>query len=166
MPLVQDVKRMKQAVLVAKQKGAIVNGIAVIGQAALESGWWNSGLCRRHNNLFGIKAGSAWTGTTVVLMTKEWDGAKYISVPARWRVYPSWNECLVDYSALIQRLWWYRDALPYADPPHGNGDAMEWLAHLVDKDTPGELAWATGPRYVEKVTRVLSELREEGLLGG
>jgi flagellum-specific peptidoglycan hydrolase FlgJ len=162
--LTRSVERMEAAITVARAKGAVLNRLAVIAQAALESGWWRSRLCVDYNNLFGIKAGSSWTGPVVALQTVEWNGTAYIPTTARWRVYPSWNECLVDYSQLVQRLWWFRDALPYADPPHGNGDYVEWLAHLVDRDTPGELTWATGPRYVEKCVRVLAELQSMGLV--
>lgn len=149
---------MRKALPIAKAKGAILNSKGAMAQAALESGWGLSYLTRRANNLFGIKAGSRWTGPTLDLPTLEWDGKKYYRIIARWRAYPSWNECLVDYSKLIQRLSWYRDALPHADPPSGDGDAEEWLAHLVDKDTPGELAWATGPNYVSKCSRIINEI--------
>ena len=43
-----------------------------IAQAILESGWGKSDLANNHNNLFGIKAHSYWTGDTVVVQTKEY----------------------------------------------------------------------------------------------
>lgn len=164
----QFVARMITACRIAKQKGAVINTPAAIAQAALESGWGNSLLAAKYNNLFGIKAGKGWTGQTVKLWTREWTGKEYIKVMAPWRVYPSWNECLVDYSRLIQRLWWFKDALPHADKPTGDGNAEQWIARLVDRDQPGELAWATGPSYVAKVMaqadqieRVLAALERE-----
>ena len=154
------ITRARTAVKVAKQKGAILNGEACVAQAALESGWFQSSLCRKYNNLFGVKAGTLWKGPTVDLWTAEYYNGKYHRVVARWRVYPSWNEAMVDYAALIKKLWWFKDSLPYADKPHGNGDAFQWIAHLVDKDVPGELMWATGPNYVTKVMHVLQQLRK------
>jgi len=149
----QFVARMVKAADIAKKKGAVINTPAAIAQAALESGWGNSLLAAKYNNLFGMKAGTLWKGETVMLWTREWvkETGQYIKVKAKWRVYASWNECLVDYSQFIQGRSYYRDALPHADKPHGDGDMEKWVAHLVDRDTPGELAWATGPNYVAKV---------------
>jgi flagellum-specific peptidoglycan hydrolase FlgJ len=149
---------MATALDTARQKGAIINRKAVLAQAALESGWWRSSLAAKYNNLFGIKAGTIWKGETVTLMTTEYWNGKYHHVPAKWRVYPSWNECIVDYSNLIARLWWFRDARPHADVPEGDGDSVSWLTKLVDRDTPGELAWATGPNYVAKCVTVMSQI--------
>jgi flagellum-specific peptidoglycan hydrolase FlgJ len=125
----QFVRRVLRACAIARAKGAVFNARAAIAQAALESAWGTSLLAARYNNLFGMKAGTAWRGPVTQMPTKEWDGSKYIDVVATWRVYPSWNECLVDYGRFI------RD-------------------HLVDRDQPGEMAWATGPDYVRKILRV------------
>jgi flagellar protein FlgJ len=160
-PIRASLIRMTTAVDIAKAKGAVLNRKAAIAQAALESGWFRSSLAVRHHNLFGVKAYSDWKGPTVTLMTTEYVNGKYIHVSAKWRAYPSWNECLVDYAALIARLSWFRDAIPHADPPHGDGDAVQWVAHLVDRDTPGELAWATGPNYVAKVVTCMDMIARE-----
>lgn len=159
------VARMLRACEVAKQKGAIINTQAVLAQGALESGWGNSGLARKWNNLFGIKAGTTWTGRTVSLPTFEFRNGRYVREVASWRVYDSWNLCLVDYSVLIQSRSWFKDALPYADRPDGDGDAYGWIFHLVDHDVRGELRWATSPDYVVKVIeRVGAEV--DDILGG
>lgn len=150
--------RMRKAVLIAKGRGAVLNGEAAIAQAALESGWGLSYLTRKANNLFGIKSGRSWVGPTLDLPTLEYRAGKYVRELAQWRSYASYNKCLVDYAHLIAKLPWFSDALPHADPPLGDGDAEQWVAHLVDRDTPGELAWATGPRYVEKVMRIAEEI--------
>lgn len=152
------VERVQKACAIAKLKGAIINADAVIAQAALESGWGNSSLAEKHNNLFGQKAGTLWTGPTVDLWTREWYGGAYHKVVAKWRVFPSWNECIVDYSKFISERQWFKDALPHADPPDGDGDTRAWIEKLVDVDYPGEMKWATGPDYVTKVMRQLSEV--------
>lgn len=164
--------RIAAAVDVARKKGAILNARAAVAQAALESGWGTSQLAAKYCNLFGIKAGKGWAGAKVDLPTYEWYGKRdsqgrpvYERVVASWRVYPSWSECLVDYSRLIQDRWWFRDALKHADPPHGDGDWLGWLRHLVDRDEPGELVWATSPDYVTKVARVaetIDQIMKEG----
>lgn len=151
--------RIRKAIPIAQAKGAVFNAEAAIAQATLESGWGLSYLTRKANNLFGIKAGTAWAGSVLTLPTLEYRGGRYVREVARWRSYASYNECLVDYARLIAKLPWFRDALPHADPPEGDGDVEQWIAHLVDRDTPGELAWATGPNYVGKVMRVVGEIR-------
>ena len=164
MTQVQFVSRMVLACTIAKQKGATINTPAVIAQSALESGWGNSGLTRKANNLFGIKAPKGWTGETLKMLTYEWDRVKkkYYQVIATWCVYPSWNECIVHYSNVVRTRWWFKDALPYADDPVGNGDSIQWIAHLVDRDVEGELAWATGPNYTAKVAHLGQEIENLG----
>lgn len=152
------IKRMTVACDTAKKKGAVINTPAVVSQAALESGWGNSLLAAAYFNLFGIKRPRDWGGATVTLMTYEWDGKKYIRVPAQWAIFASWNECIVYYSKMIQSRSYYQDALPHADPPHGDGRADRWIHHLVDKDEAGELRWATAPAYTEKVMTIAEEI--------
>lgn len=145
------VERMLKAIDIAKAKGAVLNAEAVIAQAALESAWGGSLLAKIHNNLFGMKAGTLWKGPTVDMRTAEYYDGRYHTIIAKWRVYSSWNECLVDYSTFIRERRWFKDALPHADPPHGDGNARAWISKLVDSDYPGEYRWATGPDYVAKV---------------
>lgn len=155
------VERMLKAVGIAKAKGAILNTEAVVAQAALESGWGTSLLASKWNNLFGQKAGTGivWSGPTIDLWTFEFWGGEYHKVMAKWRVYPSWNECIVDYSKFIQERQWFKDALPHADPPHGDGNAYGWIEKLVDSDYSGEYKWATSPDYTNKVMgRVAAEV--------
>ena len=96
------IERMKQACIVARQKGADFNEPVVTAQGALESSWGNSRLCVKANNLFGIKEGKSWRGPTLELPTREWSKAKgWYETTAQWRVYPSWNECIVDYGRLL-----------------------------------------------------------------
>lgn len=75
----------KAAQAVAKQSG--VPASLSIAQAALESGWGESGLAKTGNNLFGIKADSLWRGQTLTLNTKEFIKGQWVVVPALWRKY-------------------------------------------------------------------------------
>ncbi|MBF6594969.1 MAG: glucosaminidase domain-containing protein [Thermaceae bacterium] len=148
--------RLSEAVDTAKLKGAVLNKAAVMAQAALETGWGSSipqgqnGECS--NNLFGIKAGLTWLGPTVTTMTSEYYAGKWVRVPARWRAYPSWNECLVDYAKIIKML--YPQSLRYAD-----GDPNGWVQGLVSGKT---WRWATDPNYVAVVSGVGQSLVNYG----
>lgn len=152
--------RLSQAVDIAQQKGAVLNKRAVMAQATLETGWGSSipqgpnGECS--NNLFGIKAGLTWLGPTIITMTSEYYGGRWVRVPARWRAYPSWNECLVDYAQIIRSL--YRSAIPHADVPAGDGNASAWIRGLIS----GPYQWATDPNYVNVVSAVGISLANYG----
>ncbi len=149
--------RMEKAIEIAKAKGALVNAAAIAAQAALESAWGESGLTQTANNLFGIKSGPSWPGEVLELPTWEYSRtAGWYRTVARWRKYPSWNECIVDYARIIASLSWFRDALPHADPPEGDGDAEAWIHALLPR--PGEPGWATDPNYMAKVQEVGKQL--------
>ena len=68
-----------------------------LAQAILESGWGRSGLAIKANNLFGIKADSGWKGKVLEMPTQEHVNGGIITIIARWRVYESWNESVIDH---------------------------------------------------------------------
>lgn len=75
----------------------------IIAQAILESGWGESALAVKANNLFGIKAGSSWTGKTYNVNTQEYyDGKTAVIVSAYFRVYDNWLDSISDHSNLLQ----------------------------------------------------------------
>ena len=56
------------------QKSGVLASLT-IAQAILESGWGKSGLTVKGNALFGIKAGTSWTGAVYSGKTQEcYDG--------------------------------------------------------------------------------------------
>lgn len=70
-----------------------------LAQAILESGW---GDCSIGNNVFGIKAGSNWTGKTQNVLTSEQnaDGSSY-QINADFRDYDSIDDSIVDHAELL-----------------------------------------------------------------
>lgn len=70
-----------------------------IAQAILESGWGESELTKRGNNLFGIKGtGSAGSG---IYPTKEYVNGNWITIQAQFRHYNNWGESIADHSRLL-----------------------------------------------------------------
>lgn len=67
-----------------------------IAQAIHESGWGRSSLAAKYNNLFGVKASSSWTGKVVELPTQEEVNGGIITIMAKWRVYDSWTDSVLD----------------------------------------------------------------------
>ena len=70
----------------------------ILAQAALESRWGDSDLVARANNLFGVKADKSWHGPTLAMRTGEVFNGKKVTVPAVWRKYSSWAECMTDHA--------------------------------------------------------------------
>lgn len=88
---------------VESQRKSGVPASITIAQAALESGWGESGLARAANNLFGIKADSRWCGETLTLNTREFIKGQWVVVPALWRKYPSWQSSIDDHAAFLKQ---------------------------------------------------------------
>lgn len=146
--------RMRKACDIARQKGAIFNEAVVFAQAALESAWGRSALASEARNILGIKVGSSWRGPAITLPTGEYVDGKWTVTTERFRKYPSWNECIVDYSKILQRCVWYHDALKNID------DAEKFLEGLLPRK--GEPGWATDPRYDDKIRRIAQEIERLG----
>lgn len=73
-----------------------------IAQAILESGWGESTLAQKANNLFGIKAGSTWTGKVYNTNTKEYTNDSSYFTKSDFRVYESWDGSILDHSKILQ----------------------------------------------------------------
>ena len=131
---------------------------AIIAQAALESGWGNSKLAKQANNLFGIKAGSSWTGETVVMPTLEYQQSNGVAVPVRvmavWRKYSSVGASLVDYAKLIFISPRYAGAIKAANhgtDPFAYADALQ------------AAGYATDPNYAGKIKSIINQYNLENL---
>lgn len=78
----------------------------VASQAALESRNGQSGLSRRDNNFFGIKAGSSWKGERASWGTGEQDASgRGYRMQSDFRKYASPDDSFADYARLVQRRW-------------------------------------------------------------
>jgi flagellum-specific peptidoglycan hydrolase FlgJ len=113
-----------------------------LAQAASESRWGDSDLAKRAFNLFGIKADKSWKGPVFNLQTGEVLNGKEVVVPASWRKYGSWAECLED------RVKFFKDNRRYAScwqQTTGNGWALAVAA----------AGYATDPNYAKKLIAVM-----------
>lgn len=73
-----------------------------LAQAILESGWGRSGLTKQANNLFGIKADSSWKGQILEMETQEHINGGIITIIARWRVYGTWQDSVMDHGRFLK----------------------------------------------------------------
>ncbi|WP_457631661.1 glucosaminidase domain-containing protein [Oceanithermus sp.] len=126
---------------------------AVAAQAALESDWGRSQLAREANNLFGVKAGSSWTGPVIEFPTWEVVNGHRVETTARFRRYADYEAAVRDYVTIIGRLDWYADAREAAR----FGDPYGFVYGLEARgDEPG---WATDLAYASKVLALMREYR-------
>ena len=140
----------------AAQASAKVTGVPAsftVAQAALESGWGESLLARQGKNLFGVKADPSWRGEVLAFNTREFLRGAWVMVPAHWRKYAGWQECLDDHAAFLRQNRRY--ALCFACT---TGTAF---ARAV-----AQAGYATDPEYAEKLVSIIEQHRLDRLDGG
>jgi flagellar rod assembly protein/muramidase FlgJ len=111
----------------------------LLAQAAIETGWGRSVV---GNNLFGIKAGSSWTGQKISAATHEYQNSELVEITDAFRAYPSVEASVQDFVSLVANNPRYRGAL-------GSGENVAGYAQ-------GLLAggWATDIDYAHKLQSV------------
>lgn len=115
-----------------------------IGQAILESGWGKSGLARKANNLYGIKADSRWTGDYIIMNTREEGSSGSYYENAKFRKYKDWNESTEDHAKFLKENKRYTK--------YGVFDATNYLDQLKAIKRAG---YATDSNYVNLVNGVI-----------
>jgi flagellar protein FlgJ len=120
----------------------------MIAQAAHETGWGKHEI--RHqdgstaHNLFGIKAGSNWTGDTVNVTTTEYSNGQPHKVVQKFRAYGSYAESFADYAKLM------KDNPRYERVVASGSDAHSFASGLQ------KAGYATDPAYAQKLSRVIN----------
>lgn len=122
----------------------------MLGQAALESGWGKREIKgangENSHNLFGIKAGSNWTGKTVDAVTTEYvNGVKQHRVE-KFRAYDSYADSFKDFASLIT-----------SNPRYGNAvnNVHDVNAYAQGLQNGG---YATDPNYASKLVKVIQKI--------
>jgi flagellar protein FlgJ len=125
---------------------------ALLAQAALETGWGASVPCNSAGecsfNLFGIKAGSQWTGASVNVPTLEFEDGVAVRKVERFRAYESAAESFRDYARLIGNNARYENAV-------GAGDNVAAFAAALQHG-----GYVTDPQYARKLVAVADEVRK------
>ena len=111
-----------------------------IAQAILESGWGKSAI---GNNLFGIKAGSNWTGKTQTVRTSEYGSGGYYHINATFRDYDSIDDSIEDHAKLLTKSRYdsVRAATNY-----------KTACQEVQKD-----GYATSPTYANSLIKLIEQ---------
>lgn len=109
-----------------------------IGQAILESNWGESGLSKKHNNYFGIKPGSKWTGKVTVMTTKE----NYNDViKDGFRAYDSMEESIKDHGKFLYERSIYKQIFNESTY-QGQAQALEDAGYATTIDKNGNRIYA------------------------
>lgn len=110
------INSVKSEALISYEKYNILPSLT-ISQAILESSWGKSTLSTEGNNLFGVKAYSDWTGSSISLATKEFVKGQYIRTTAKFKSYSTLNESIKDHSLLLssERYLRVRDSKDYKE---------------------------------------------------
>jgi flagellar protein FlgJ len=120
--------------------------LALIAQAALETGWGQRVIKTAKGessfNLFGIKANNGWQGETAVVDTLEYRAGIAKKEQAKFRSYTSPEHSLRDYADFIKQNPRYQDAV------QANGDTKAYFEQLQ------VAGYATDPAYAQKIMKV------------
>lgn len=139
----------RQAQKAAKKYGTYPS--VMIAQAILESDWGQSQLAVKANNLFGIKAGTDWTGATHSANTREEStSGKSYYINAAFRKYGSYEESFDDNGKKL-RLGVSWQPLRYS------GAWLENAATPADATKALTGTYATDHRYNQSLDRQIAK---------
>lgn len=113
-------------------------------QAIFESGWGRSELAKKANNLFGMKGN--YKGESYTVVTGEYVGGAYQTVPAAFRKYPSWEVSIYDHSEKFLTMQRYANLRGCTD--------YKLACKRVQED-----GYATAPEYADKLIKAIETYR-------
>ena len=130
---------------------------ALLAQAALETGWGEHVMKRSNGvssyNLFGIKAGRDWSGSSVSRSTLEYtDGIARRSVE-KFKAYPDISATFDDYVELIAGNPRYESVRDHGADTAGFATALQ------------HSGYATDPSYARKIDAVVRGETMQAILG-
>jgi peptidoglycan hydrolase FlgJ len=131
-----------------KQLGIDPNNL--IAQAALETNWGTrvprDADGRSSNNLFGMKAGGQWSGSSIAAATQEYQDGSAVSTTGQFRAYNSRSQSFRDYVALLRNSPRYAAALNTGNDAHAFATALQ------------RGGYATDPEYANKITALAAHV--------
>jgi flagellar protein FlgJ len=120
----------------------------MLGQAGHETGWGKHQIKNKDGsnsfNLFGIKAGSSWTGKVAEITTTEYVNGVAQKKIAKFRAYDSFEDSFKDYARLIS------DSPRYAKARQQTQSVTAFATGLQ------KAGYATDPEYAAKLSRAIN----------
>jgi peptidoglycan hydrolase FlgJ len=128
----------------------------MIAQAAHETGWGKRDIRNADgsasHNVFGIKAGSNWTGATTDVTTTEYVNGQAHRVVQKFRSYGSDAEAFADYAKLMKDSPRYANVVAAAS----NKAASTTTAASHFAQNLQKAGYATDPAYADKLTKMIN----------
>lgn len=132
----------------AKVAAGIIGAVpeVLIAQAALETNWGKSILPANQNmssnNLFNLKAGSAWNDKTTAIDTLEQKNGVLYKEKSNFRSYDSYTDSFLDYANFLKGTDRYKETVNKANNP-GH------FVHELQK-----AGYATDQEYANKIMKI------------
>lgn len=143
-------KHAQVATEVEKTTGIPAN--FMLGQAGHETGWGKFEIKAKggapSHNLFGIKAGSGWTGRTADVTTTEFVNGVAQKRVASFRAYDSYADAFKDYARMIS------ESPRYAKARVQTGSAQAYASSLQ------KAGYATDPHYADKLSQAINTTQQ------
>jgi flagellum-specific peptidoglycan hydrolase FlgJ len=141
--------------------GAKVNAAVMVAEAADESAYGQSQLAK-YNNFFGMKAGTDWRGSTVVMPTEEDVHGRYVRIMARFKTFPTAQAGLQAYANFIDSTPWYQDAVQHRNSSFLYLEGLEDQLRpdgtvAIAQGQPGAMAYATGSGYIPEIMTIIKD---------
>jgi flagellar protein FlgJ len=140
--LTQRARRFVASILPSVREAAAqlqVSPVALLAQAALETGWGNHAP---GHNLFGVKAGTSWSGERFDTLTREVRNGVAQFESAAFRSYRSAADSVRNYAEVLLGSSRYQQA-------RGRGDDIAGFASALQR-----AGYATDPNYATKLVAV------------
>ena len=142
-------KEIKDGAIAAWKENKILPSL-VGAQAALESGWGESGLSKDGNNLFGIKSGPDWKGKVYKAPTKEFIDNKWITVTEDFRAYDSWADSVKDHGKFFTSTDFRKENYKAVIGETNYKKAVAAILEPIAK-----AGYATDPKYASKIISII-----------
>ena len=138
----------------AAAKAVGVPADLLIAQAGLETGWGRSQPRTvdgsASHNLFGLKAGHAWSGAVAVAHTTEYVAGALTRTVDRFRSYGSYTEAFQDFGRMLTGSTRYAGAVARSADP---------VAYAKGLQSGG---YATDPHYADKLVHAIRLVSAQG----
>lgn len=135
------ISTMKDAVIESAKTTGIPASLSM-AQLILESGNMGTEICKKCNNLFGIKG--SYKGQSVLLNTQEYTNGVLITVPQKFRKYPTLQESITDHAEMLARMPRYANIVGCAD--------YKTACRNIQND-----GYATDPNYADKLIHIIDQ---------
>ena len=144
-----------EAVMPLAEKASKALGVdprVLVAQSALETGWGKHIIRDQEgvssNNLFNIKSGRSWDGSSVSVNTLEYVDGLAKQERAPFRAYSDMDSSFDDYVRLIQNSDRYQTAREAVQNPSSYLHALQ------------DAGYATDPQYANKVENIMGRLNQ------